>query len=207
MSTPSLRLYSFPLSGHAHRARLMLSLLGVEAEVIDVDLTKKEHKTPPFLALNPLGQVPVLEVDGEFIPDSNAILVYLARRFDPEGKWLPISPLGMARVERWLALAAGLLAEGPAAARRANVFRTPFDSAQSHGAAARLFGYMNGVLGQSLFLVGDRPTIADIAMYTYTAHAPEGDISLDPYAHIQEWLTRIEALPGFIPMEGWTDPG
>lgn len=204
MQQPHLRLYSFPLSGHAHRARLMLSLLGLKAEIVDIDLTKKAHKGAEFLAFNPLGQVPVLEVDGEYIPDSNAILVYLARRFDAEGQWLPIAPLGMARVERWLSLAAGLLAEGPGAARRANVFRAPLDLTQPHAAAVRLFGYMNGVLGQSSFLIGERPTIADIAMYTYTAHAPEGDISLDPYAHIQAWLVKIEALPGFIPMDRWT---
>lgn len=184
----------------------MLSLLGVETEVFEVDMLKGEHKAPAFLAINPLGQVPVLEADGVFIHDSNACLVYLARTFDSEGEWMPNTALEMARVERWLAMAAGWLAEGPGTARRAKVFRAPLELTRPHAIAARLLTYMNAVLNESAFLTGTRPTIADVAMYTYTALAPEGDISLEPYALVREWLTRIESLPGFVPMERWTDP-
>jgi glutathione S-transferase len=84
-----MKLYHFPLSGHAHRARLFLSLLDLPHEVIDVDLANGEHKSPAFLAINPFGQVPVLEDDGVYISDSNAILVYLAKK-SGRSEWLVI---------------------------------------------------------------------------------------------------------------------
>ena len=76
-----MKLYNFPLSGHAHRALLFLSLLGVKADVIDVDLANGAHKAPDFLKLNSFGQVPVLDDEGLVVADSNAILVYLATKF------------------------------------------------------------------------------------------------------------------------------
>src|SRR5439155_15536458 len=98
-------LHRYALSGHAHRAELLLSLLGLPFEKIEVDLARGEQKTPQFLALNPFGQVPVIE-DGEVVvADSNAILTYLALRYDPSGRWLPRDPLGAAKVQRWLSVA------------------------------------------------------------------------------------------------------
>ena len=81
MSRPAIKLYNFPRSGHAHRAELMLSLLQLPTELIFVDLAKGEHKTPEFLAINPFGQVPAIDDGGTIISDSNAILVYLAKRY------------------------------------------------------------------------------------------------------------------------------
>ena len=111
-----MKLYHFALSGHAHRARLFMSLLGIPHEVVDVDLRSGAHKTPEFLALNPFGQVPVLDDDGTVIADSNAILVYLAEKFG-RTDWLPQDAKGAAMVQRWLSVAAGDLAFGAAAAR------------------------------------------------------------------------------------------
>ena len=194
-----IRLYRYPLSGHAHRAELFLSLLGLPYEVVDVDLLQREHKTPEFLARNPFGQVPVIE-DGELtLPDSSAILVYLARRYDDSGRWLPDEPVAAAQVQQWLSVAAGQLVNGPGAARVATLFGRPLEP-RMHEVAAQLFQVMDAHLAAHEVLVGDAPTIADIAMYTYTAHAPEGGVSLEPYAHIRRWLVRIEALPGFIAM-------
>ncbi|MDU6136334.1 glutathione S-transferase family protein, partial [Bradyrhizobium sp.] len=93
------RLYHFALSGHAHRARLMLHLLGLDCDYVEVDLSGGAQKRPDFLALNPFGQVPVLVEGDAVIPDSNAILVYLARRYDESGRWLPRDPLGQAQVQ------------------------------------------------------------------------------------------------------------
>ena len=198
-ATPSLKLHRFALSGHCHRVELFLSLLKLPVELIDVDLTGKAHKTPAFLALNPFGQVPVLE-DGELtLADSNAILVYLANKYGDES-WLPRDPAGQAAVQRWLSVAAGPLAFGPAAARVAHLFKEPLDVAEASKRAEMLFAVMEQILGKSVFLTGNTPTIADIANYSYTAHAPEGNISLDPYPAINAWLARIEQLPGFIPM-------
>jgi glutathione S-transferase len=201
MPQSALRLHSNPLSGHSHRVRLMLSLLGRHAEIVDVDLARGAHKAPPFLGLNPFGQVPVLEDGGEVLADSNGILVYLALKYDPTGKWYPKDPARAARVQQWLSVAAGQLASGPGAARLVKVFRIPLDMAKAQDVAAGLFAVMEAELGSRPFLVGTDPTIADIAVYTYTAHAPEGDVSLDAYPSIRAWITRIEALPGFVPMK------
>ena len=148
--------------------------------------------------MNPLGQIPVLR-DGDLtLADSNAILVYLEARHAP-GQWLPRDPVGAARVQRWLSLAAGPLAYGPAAARVANLFQLPADS--NHAVRANgLFQLMEATLASSAFLVGESPTLADVAHYAYVARAPEGGVSLQPYPAIRAWLARIEALPGFVPM-------
>jgi glutathione S-transferase len=195
-----LRLYRFALSGHAHRAELMLGLLGLRADLIDVDLRGGEHKQPAFLARNAFGQVPVLEDGDVTIADSNAILVYLARRYDESGRWLPADPVQAAQVQRWLSVAAGQLASGPARARLVALFNAPFDPAPSKQVAADLFAVMEQHLARQPFFAGSAPTIADVALYSYTAHAPEGGVSLQPWPNIRAWLARIEALPGFVPM-------
>ncbi|MFJ4383385.1 glutathione S-transferase family protein [Pseudomonas sp. NPDC089408] len=198
MSNP-IKLYNFPKSGHAHRIELMLSLLKLPTELVFVDLAKGAHKQPEFLALNPFGQVPVIDDNGTVIADSNAILVYLAKKYD-NGTWLPEEPAAAARVQRWLSVAAGPLAFGPAAARLVTVFGASFNTDEVIGRAHTLLKVIDAELARSLFLAGDTPTIADIANYSYIAHAPEGNVSLEPYANVRSWLARIEALPGFVAM-------
>ena len=202
MTEPTpLRLHGFPLSGHSHRAQLMLSLLGLPFDLVTVNLAQREHKQPAFLAKNPLGQVPVLE-DGSFtLSDSNAILVYLGERYDRARRYWPEQLEQRAQIQRWLSVAAGQLTAGPAAARRARVFGAPLDHALAVRTAHELFTLLEAELGARSFLVGDSATIADIALYSYTAHAPEGDVSLEAYPAIVAWLARIEALPGFVPMQ------
>lgn len=195
-----IRLYGFPLSGHAHRARLFLSLLGLPVELVDVDLRSGAQKQPDFLRLNAFGQVPVIDDDGVVVADSNAILVYLASKYDASGRWLPRDPVLAAEAQRWLSVAAGPLAMGPALARIIALFKAPFDHERAKAAAVALLGIMDAHLATRDFFVGNGPTIADIALYSYTAHAPEGGVALEPYAHIRAWLQRIEALPGFVPM-------
>ncbi len=199
MNTP-IKLHRMALSGHCHRVELFLSLLGLPAELIDVDLAHGEHKTPAFLALNPFGQVPVIQDGDVTLADANAILVYLEGRYAP-GQWLPREPLGAARVQRWLSVAAGQLANGPAAARIINLFRRPDDPDPALTRAHALLLLMEEVLGRQPYLAADRPTLADVANYSYVAHAPEGGVSLQPYPAVRAWLARIEALPGFVPMQ------
>lgn len=196
-----IRVHGFSLSGHAHRVELMLSLLGVAFERIEVDLLNGAHKRPDFLAKNPFGQIPVIE-DGEVtLADSNAILVYLANRYDGGRTWLPEDPVAAAQVQRWLSIAAGELAHGPAAARLVALFGLPLDAVRAKTIAAALYGVLEAHLATQHFLVGTTtPTIADIALYSYTAHAPEGGVSLEPYPNVRAWLSRIEALPGFVAM-------
>ncbi len=193
-----MKLYHFPLSGHAHRARLFVSLLGLPCDLIEVDLASGAHKKPEFLALNPFGQVPVLDDDGTVISDSNAILVYLAKK-SGKGQWLPEDAKGSAAVQRWLSVAAGELAYGPAAARLITVFGARFNPdeviARAHVLLARIEAHLAG----REWLVGDGPTIADVALYSYIASAPEGNVDLSGYPGVNAFLRRVEALPGFVP--------
>ncbi|WP_175722416.1 glutathione S-transferase family protein [Burkholderia ambifaria] len=194
-----VRVYSFPLSGHAHRIRLFLSLLGLPSDIVDVDLAAGAQRDPAFLALNPLGQVPVMDDDGTVLADSNAILVYLAKRYG-DAHWLPDDAAGAATVQRWLSYAAGPIASGPAAARLVTVFNAPLDHDAAKRTAAKILAVIDGELAGKPFAAGAQPTIADIAAYTYIAHAPEGGVSLEPYPHVRAWLARVEALPGFVGM-------
>jgi glutathione S-transferase len=200
-STPAqaIRLHRMALSGHCHRVELFLSLLRLPHELVDVDLAAGEHKSPAFLARNPFGQVPVLE-DGDItLADSNAILVYLEGRYAP-GTWLPKEPLAAARVQRWLSVAAGPLAFGPAAARVIELFRRPEDPAPATARAHQLFRVMEHELSAQPWLAGFAPTLADIANYSYVARAPEGRVSLQDYPSLRAWLQRVEGLPGFRAM-------
>ena len=199
MST--IKLYRHPLSGHAHRVQLFLSILGLEAEIIDVDLMQGEHKQAAFLEKNAFGQVPVLE-DGDLtIADSNAILVYLASQYDQKHTWLSIEPAKAAAVQRFLSVAAGPVVNGPGIARLINVFEAKLDHKKAIETAHNLFKVLDKHLAEQYWLAGDVPTIADLANYTYIAHAPEGDVSLKEYTHIKSWLQRIEHLTGFVPMQ------
>ncbi|GJD65705.1 glutathione S-transferase family protein [Methylobacterium frigidaeris] len=193
-----MKLYHHPLSGHAHRARLFLSLVGVPHEAVVVDLKAGAHRTPEFLALNPFGQVPVLDDAGTVVSDSNAILVYVAKKLG-RTDWLPEDPQGAAAVQRWLSVAAGEVAYGPAAARLVTVFGAAFDPEEVIGRAHTLLRRLEAHLTGRDWLVGGRPTIADVALYSYVARAPEGNVDLAAYANVGAFLRRIEALPGFLP--------
>jgi glutathione S-transferase len=197
----SLKLHRHPLSGHSHRAQLALSLLGLPHELVDVDLMKGAHKAPGFVALNPFGQVPVLDDDGTIVFDSNAILVYLATRYDADRRWLPRDPKGQADVQAWLSVAAGPIAFGPAAARLITVFGARYNADDVIGRAHALLKVMDGQLATRHFLVGNAATLADIAGYSYISAAPEGNVDLSPYPNVRAWLARIEALPGFVPFQ------
>ncbi|WPO47499.1 glutathione S-transferase [Pseudomonas sp. S1Bt23] len=194
-----IKLYNFPRSGHAHRVELMLSLLGLPFESIIVDLAKGEHKQADFLALNPFGQVPVIDDQGVVLADSNAILVYLAQKYG-QGRWLPSDPVGAARVQRWLSVAAGPIAFGPAVARLITVFGAQSNAEEAIDRSHALLKVVEQELTASPYLAGSEPTIADIAGYSYIAHAPEGNVSLADYPQVRAWLAGIEALPGFVGM-------
>jgi glutathione S-transferase len=194
-----MKLHGISLSGHTHRVQLFLSMLGLPHEFVAVDLAGGANRTPAFLAMSPFGEIPVLEDDDVVLADSTAILVYLALKYDAGGRWLPREPLAAARVQRWLSTASGKIAYGPAAARLATVFGARLDHELVKRTAARLFDAMEGEL-DSRFLVGSTPTLADVAAFSYIAHAPEGGVSLKPYPRIRAWLDHVRALPGFVAM-------
>jgi glutathione S-transferase len=198
MTESTIVVHGTVLSGHTHRVANFLAILRrpyrLEPAPMDV------RQTPAFRALNPLGQIPVLQDGDVVLSDSCAILVYLAKRYAPGSPWLPEEPVPAAHVQRWLAIAAGELKYGPAAARVITVWKSPGDLAAAHAIAARLLRFMEGHLAGTSFLAADHPTIADIACYSYIAHAPEGGVSLAEYKHVRAWLSRVEAIPGFQPM-------
>jgi glutathione S-transferase len=136
--------------------------------------------------------------DGDLtLADSNAILVYLARRYAPDSAWLPQEPVAAARVQRWLSIAAGEVAHGPATARLIALFAVPDDPARAARIAARILTFMDGHLADRAFLAADHVTIADLACYSYVAHAPDGGVDLAPYPAVRAWLARVEAQPWF----------
>ena len=195
-----IRLYHHALSGHVHRVELFLSLLDLPFEKVTIDVFKREQRSPAFLARNSFGQIPVID-DGELtLADSNAILVYLAKRYDASGRWLPEDPLGAAKVQRWLSVAADQLANGPATVRFSALVGRPCDDSIVKQSKA-LFEVLDSELAAQPFLAAATPTIADLALYAYTAHVPEGGISLEPYPNVRAWLARIEALPRFVGMQ------
>ena len=193
-----MKLYDVTLSGHAHRARLFLGLLGLDHELIPVDLTAGEHHRAEFRALNPFGQVPVLDDEGVIVPDSNAILVYLAKKHG-RTDWLPEDPAGAARVQRWLSVAAGQIAFGPCAARLVTLFGANFNHEEAIARAHAVLKLIEQAVTGAEWLAADHATIADVALYSYIARAPEGDVDLTPYPQVRAWLARVEALPGFVP--------
>jgi glutathione S-transferase len=197
----NITLYRHPLSGHAHRAQLLLSLLGIQADLVDVDLMTGEQKSAEFLKKNPLGQVPVLEDGDATVSDSNAILVYLARKYDPTRRWLPVDPALNAEVQKYLSVAAGPVANGPASARLITLFGADLSVEKTAATAHSFFTVLDAALKTKDWLVAGHATIADIANYAYIAHAPEGNVSLENYPNIRNWLSRIESLEGFVAMQ------
>ena len=201
-----IKLYGHELSGNSYKAKLMLSLLGLEYEWIKVDLLAGAHKQPEFLALNPFGQVPVL-VDGDtVVADAQAILVYLARQYSPE-PWLPMEAEPMSRVIRWLSTTAGEVRQGPESTRLYHLFKaTSINLERANQKAEFILTQLNDHLAQREWLELGHPTLADVAVFPYVALAPDGKIDLTPYPHVLAWIERVKHLPGFIGMNGITQP-
>lgn len=194
----TIKVYNTVYSGHGHKVELFLTLLGLAFEHIHTDQTVRQSEA--FKALNPLQQIPVL-VDGEqVIADSNAILVYLAKRYAPNSHWLPEEAVAAAEVQRWLSVAAGELKYGPANARAVLQWNIDADPDHAQLIAHRLLASMQQHLASRQWLATDQITIADLSCYSYVAHAPEGGIDLQPYPAVLQWIQRVEAIPGFFPM-------
>ncbi|MDB6144453.1 MAG: glutathione S-transferase [Pseudomonas sp.] len=199
MSRQPIKLYRHYLSGHCHRVQLLLSMLGLAHEMVEVDLGSGEHKQGPFIKLNTFSQVPVLDDNGLVIADSNAILVYLAKRYGGQ-QWLPEDPENGALVQRWLSAAAGPVAYGLCRARLITVFGAPYVAQEVIEHSHVFLNVIEQELAHRPWLVGQHATIADLANYAYVAHSPEGNVSLEEYPNVRAWLKRVEGLPGFVAM-------
>ncbi|MGG6298262.1 glutathione S-transferase family protein [Leptolyngbya sp. AN02str] len=201
-----IKLYGHEISGNSYKVKLLLSLLSLDYEWIKVDLMKGAHKQPDFLAMNPFGQVPVLEDGDVVLADAQAILVYLARRYGGD-TWLPTDDVGLAKVMRWLSTAAGEVRQGPESARLYHLFKTTtIDRDRATQKAEFILKQLDQHLGDRTWLEFERPTIADVAIFPYVALAPDGQISLEPYPNVLAWIDRIKHLPGFVGMNGIEAP-
>jgi glutathione S-transferase len=197
-----MKLYDLTLSGNCYKVRLFLGLIGQRADLQALDMRAGEHKRADYLAINPRGQVPAL-VDGELrLGDSQAILVYLARRY-ADAAWYPLDAISQGRIAGWLSFAANEIQQGPGMARLGKLFGMPIDQAGAqHKAVAALELLDAHLAGHDWLAQGSLPSIADIAVYPYAALAGDGGIDLTPYAHLAAWFARLRALPGYIGMPG-----
>lgn len=193
-----MQLYYHPLSGHSHRVRLFLELIGEPFELVEIDIRHGQQKSPEFLELNKFGQVPVLRDDQVVIADSNAILIYLAKKLGRKD-WLPEDPRGAAAVQRWLSVAAGEVAYGVATARRIRISGAKPVPKEVLSRSYALLNVLDEELEKRDWLATSRPTLADLAIYGYVARAPEGGVDLTDYPYVQAWLCRVESLAGFVP--------
>jgi glutathione S-transferase len=204
-----MKLYDFELSGNCYKVRLLLDILGLAYDRITVDFYPgREHKSDAFLGLNPLGQIPVLDDDGLILRDAQAILAYLASKYDPAQLWFPHSdPATMAQVMMWLAFANDISASS-GAARLGDGYFYPVDTEKARSDANSLFRILDERLWFSeiehagWICPGPHPTIADLACFPYVILSEEGGISRLPYPAIRRWTDRVKLIPGFSLMAG-----
>ncbi len=199
-----MKLYDFHDSGNGYKVRLLCALIGLDHDYREIDITRGESRTPEFLAKNPNGRIPVLELDdGTFLTESDAILHHLA-----DGtSYLPADRLAETRVLQWMFFEQ-YNHEPSIAVARYIVRHTPEDhprrgelpGLRERGHAA--LEVMEDRLSGHDWLVGDGPTIADIALFAYTHVAEDGGIETTGYPGIKAWMDRIRTLDGFVPMTG-----
>lgn len=196
-----ITLYDMSLSGNCHKVRLLLSFLALPYQTRPVDLAGGEQRSAEYLQRNPFGQVPVLDDDGLIVRDSQAILVYLAKRYGGE-TWWPDDAYRLAQIAAWLSTAANEIFHGPALLRVHHKFGRAIDITKAQQTADKVLGIINRHLESHDWLAGDTVSIADLAVYPYLALAPEGGIAIGAYPNIVQWFQRFRALPGYVSMPG-----
>ncbi|MEO8740764.1 MAG: glutathione S-transferase family protein [Casimicrobiaceae bacterium] len=197
-----VKIHGMSTSGNCHKVRMVLEALGQPYEWREVDTRHGTTRTPEFLAMNPHGQVPVAEIEaGVFLPESNAIMVYLA-----DGSALiPGDRLLRARMLQWMFFEQYSHEPYIAVARYLRRLhpdpesqRTLADSRMAGG--YRALAVMEGQLAQTPFLGGENYTLADIALYAYTHVAGDGGFDLGRFPALRQWLARVAAQPGYVHM-------
>ena len=197
-----LKLYDFLDSGNGYKVRLLLTLLGMPFERIELDINRGETRTPEFLAKNPNGRIPLLEIEpGDYLAESNAIICYLA-----EGTpYLPARRRDRAAVLQWLFFEQYNHEPNIATARHWLIHDLLDDSRRALLPQKQAAGYaalevMETHLATRSYFVAERYTVADIALYAYTHVAAEGGFALDRFKAVNAWLERVSARPGHIPI-------
>ena len=200
----TVRLHDNLSSGNGYKVRLLLAQLGMPYERIEYDIDRGETRTPDFLErINANGRVPVLETEGgEFLAESNAILHYLAQGTP----FLPEDPLGRARVLQWMFFEQHSHEPNVATPRfwathgveMTEERRIALEQKRKLGYAA--LGVMEGHLSRESYFVGERYTVADIALSAYTHVAHEGGFDLEPFPAVRAWIGRVASRPGCVPI-------
>ena len=197
-----MKIYGDLISGNCYKIKLLCSLLSIGHEWIAMDIMAGDCRKPDFLAKNPNGKIPLLELDdGRFLAESNAILCYLSNGTD----YLPADRYLNAKILEWMFFEQYSHEPYIAVRRFINKYQSLPAARQAEYEAKfaggeKALGIMESRLSNTDFLVGKSPTIADIALYGYTHVADEGGYDLDRYPAIQAWLGRIAALPGYESM-------
>lgn len=207
-----MKLYDYELSGNCYKVRYLLHALGLPFEKVSVNFHPgREHKSAWFVGhVNPAGQLPALDDDGLILRDAQAILVYLASRYDATGSWYPDDARTRGEIQMWLATA-DELTRTASAARLHDSFGFEVDVNACRRGGRGVLRLLDDHLayrqatGQR-WLVSDHVTIADIACFPYAALAPEGGITLDEYPALCQWLWAFRNQPGFIGMSGILSP-
>lgn len=196
-------LYGHPLSGNTHKVRMLLNSLDLPFREVTVDIPAGEHKQVEFLTLNPLGQAPVLvDEDGTTMRDSQAILIYLAKKYDGSAQWWPDDAGAQGRIAQWLSYTANEIQNSVSLARLHFLLGVPCDVAAVQARARACLAQVNAHLTEREWLETRRATIADIAVFPYLALAREGQVALDGLTHLLRWFERLRSLPRFVAMPG-----
>jgi len=204
-----MKLHDYELSGSCYKVRLLLSMLDLPYERLPLDFYPgREHRQPDFLDVNPLGQLPVLD-DGELrLRDAQAILLYLAVRYDRDGVWFPRDAATQGRIAMWLAFAGGELMHS-ASARLHDMLLgyEEIDAERARRDAHAALRVLDEHLAECEFdgqpwLAASHPTIADVACFPYVALSADGGVERSGYHQVNRWLRRFRQLPGFIVMPG-----
>lgn len=204
-----ITLYDYELSGNCYKLRLLMSFLQVPHKTVAIDFYPgREHKSEWFLKINPLGQLPVIDDDGFVLRDAQAILVYLAARYDPTGRWYPRDQSTLlGEVSQWLAFADGITSTASAARLHDGMFYE-LDVEAARVGAHRLFRILDEHLwfgeqeGCEWICSAEHPTIADVACFPFIMLSEEGGISRQDYPAIRRWCDRVKRIRGFIVMPG-----
>lgn len=197
-----MKIYGDRQSGNCYKVQLMCDLLGLQYQWIDIDILAGDTNNAEFLAKNPLGKIPLLELDdGRCLSESNAIINYLA--FGSE--YLPDTPYELAKVQQWQFFEQYSHEPFIAVARFINKYLgLPEDKKQEY-LAKQVSGHkalktMEVTLQHNRFLTGAQATAADVCLYAYTHVAHEGGFDLTQYPAIQNWLVNVSGLKGFTAM-------
>ncbi len=205
-----IKLYDYELSGNCYKLRLLMAILGVPYESQSINFYPGvEHKSEAFLKINPLGQIPVIDDDGFILRDAQAILVYLASKYDPTGRWYPRDyPEVLGEISKWLAFADGITATASAARLHDTLLYTHLDINACRDGAHKLFRildehlYFQELEEHQWICPGEHPTIADIACFPYIMLSEDGGISRIDYPAIRRWCDRFKRIAGFVTMSG-----